>query len=87
MWVLNITKIWEGPNTYSSLIELVKSEYWETNRYSFKIGDKVVVANDFDTTKNPKLVANGKVPAKIVDTNDTYAKVKFKNKIKVLNLL
>jgi hypothetical protein len=46
-----------------------------------------MVANDFDTTKNPKLVANGKVPAKIVDTNDTYAKVKFKNKIKVLNLL
>ncbi len=25
---LNILNIWEGPNTYSSFIEQVKSEYW-----------------------------------------------------------
>jgi len=26
--------------------------------HSFKIGDKVLISNDFDTTKNPKLVPN-----------------------------
>jgi hypothetical protein len=52
----------------------------------FKIGDKVLIANDFDTTKNPKLVPNWKGPGKIIDINDTNAKIKFKNKIKVLNV-
>jgi hypothetical protein len=28
--------------------------------HSFQIGDKVLISNDFDTTKNPKLVPNGK---------------------------
>ncbi len=54
--------------------------------HSFKIGDKVLIANDFDTTKNPKLVPNWKGPGEIVDINDTNAKIKFKNKIKVLNV-
>jgi hypothetical protein len=37
-------------------------------------------------TKNPKLVPNWKGPGKIIDINDTNAKIKFKNKIKVLNV-
>jgi hypothetical protein len=54
--------------------------------HPFKIGDKVLIANKFDTTKNPKLVPNWKGPGKIIDINDTNAKIKFKNKIKVLNV-
>ncbi len=54
--------------------------------HSFKIGDKVLIFNDFDTTKNPKLVPYWKGPGKIIDINITKAKIKFKNKIKVLNV-
>ncbi len=54
--------------------------------HSFQIGDKVLISNDFDITKNPKLVPNWKGPGKIIDINDTNAKIKFKNKIKVLNV-
>jgi hypothetical protein len=46
----------------------------------------VLISNDFDTTKNPKLVPNWKGPGEIIDINDTNAKRKFKNKIKVLNM-
>ncbi len=52
----------------------------------FKIGDKVLISNDFDTTKNPKLVPNWKGPGEIIDINDTNAQIKFKNKVKVLNV-
>ncbi len=44
----------------------------------------MLISNDFDTTKNPKLVPNWKGPGEIIDINDTNAKIKFKNKIKVL---
>jgi hypothetical protein len=54
--------------------------------HSFKNGDKVLIANDFDTTKNLKLVPNWKGPGEIIDINDTNARIKFKNKIKVLNV-
>jgi hypothetical protein len=54
--------------------------------HNFKIGDKVVIANDFDTTKNPKLVPNWNGPGEIIDINDTNAKIKFKHKVKVLNV-
>ncbi len=54
--------------------------------HSFQIGDKVLISNDFDTTKNPKLVPNWKGPGKIIDINDTNTKIKFKNKIYVLNV-
>jgi hypothetical protein len=36
--------------------------------------------------KNPKLVLNWKGPGEIIDINDTNAKIKFKNKIKVQNV-
>ncbi len=54
--------------------------------HPFKIGDKVLIANEFDTTKNPKLVPNWRGPGKIIDIIDTNTKIKFKNKIKVLNV-
>ena len=54
--------------------------------HPFKIGDKVLIANEFDTTKIPKLVPNWKGPGKIIEINDTNARIKFKNKIKVLNV-
>jgi len=44
------------------------------------------VANNFDTTKTPKLLPNWKGPAEIIDINDTNAKAQFKNKIKVLHV-
>jgi hypothetical protein len=54
--------------------------------HPFKIGDKVLIANEFDTTKNPKLVPNWRGPGKIIEINYTNARIKFKNKIKVLNV-
>ncbi len=50
--------------------------------HSFKIGDKLLICNDFDTTKNPKLVPNWKGPGEIMDINDTNTIIKFKNKLK-----
>jgi hypothetical protein len=44
------------------------------------------VANNFDTTKTPKLLPNWKGPAEIIDINDTNAKAQFKNKIKMLHI-
>ncbi len=54
--------------------------------HPFKISDKVLIANEFNTTKKPKLVPNWKGPGEIIDINVTNAKIKFKNKIKVLNV-
>ncbi len=64
-----------------------KEQYYKKAMpHSFQISDKVLISNDFDTTKNPKLVPNWKGPGEIIDINDTNAKIKFKNKIKVLNV-
>jgi hypothetical protein len=54
--------------------------------HAFKIGDKVLITNEFNTTKNLKLVPNWKGPAEIININDTNTKWKFKNKIKVHNV-
>jgi len=59
--------------------------YENTSAHKFKIGDKVLISNDFYTGKNPKLAPNYKVPAEIIDINDTIAKIKIGSKIKVLN--
>jgi hypothetical protein len=67
--------------------EKTKEQYDKKSMpHDFQIGDKVLIANDFDTTKNPKLVPNWKGPGEIIDLNDTNAKIKFKNKVKVLNV-
>jgi hypothetical protein len=54
--------------------------------HKFKIDDKVLISNDFYTGKNPKLAPQFKGPEEIIDINDTNAKVKINNKIKVLNV-
>ncbi len=70
-------------------MELFGSDWTTTNTlatHPFKIGDKVLIPNELDTTKNSKLVPNWKGPSEIIDINDTNANIKFKNKIKVLNM-
>jgi hypothetical protein len=57
-----------------------------TSNHKFKIGDKVLISNDFYRGKNPKLAPQFKGPGKIIDINDTNAKVKINNKIKVLRV-
>jgi hypothetical protein len=52
--------------------------------HRFKIGDKVLISNDLNVGKNPKLAPTG--PSEIIDINDTNSKVKINNKIKVLNV-
>jgi len=54
--------------------------------HSFKIGDNVLISNDFNVSKNPKLAPTYTGPGKIIDINDTNAKVKLNNKIKILNV-
>ncbi len=54
--------------------------------HKFKIGDKVLISNDFYVGKNPKLAPMYTGPGEIIDINDTNAKVKIKNKIKILNV-
>ena len=51
-----------------------------------KIGDKVLIPNDFYNGKNPKLAPQFKVPGEIIDINDINTNVKINNKIKVLNI-
>ena len=54
--------------------------------HKFKIGDKVLISNDFYIGKNPKLAPTYTGPGEIIDINDTNAKVKLNNKIKILNM-
>jgi len=46
----------------------------------------VLISNDFYVGKNPKLAPTFTDLCEIVDINDTNAKVKINNKIKVLNM-
>jgi hypothetical protein len=50
--------------------------------HKFKIGDKVLISNDFNVGKNPKLAPTFIGPG----INDTNAKVRINNQIKVLNM-
>jgi hypothetical protein len=54
--------------------------------HDFKIGDKVLISNDFYNGKNPKLALQFKGPGEIINNNDINAKVKLNNKIKVNKL-
>jgi hypothetical protein len=60
--------------------------YRNTSAHKFKIVNKVLFSNVFSTGKNPKLVPNYKGPAKIIDINDTNAKINIGNKIKLINM-
>jgi acetyltransferase-like isoleucine patch superfamily enzyme len=55
--------------------------------HKFKIGDKVLISNDFYIGKNPKLAHTFTGPGEIIDINDTNAKVKINNKIKIFNVI
>jgi hypothetical protein len=55
--------------------------------HKFKLGDKVLISNDFYIGKNPKLAPTFTGPGEIIDINDTNAKVKINNKIKILNVI
>jgi hypothetical protein len=54
--------------------------------HKFKIGDRVLISNDFYVGKNPKLAPTFTGPGEIIDINDTNTKVKINNKIKILNV-
>ncbi len=54
--------------------------------HKFKIGDRVLISNNFYIGKNPKLAPTYTGPGEIIDINDTNAKVKINNKIKILNV-
>ncbi len=58
----------------------------QTAPHKFNIGDKVLISNDFYGAKNPKLAPTFTGPGEIIDINDTNAKVKINNKIKILNV-
>ena len=58
----------------------------KTVPHKFKLGDKVLISNDFYVGKNPKLAPTFTGPGEIIDINDTNAKVKINNKIKILNV-
>ncbi len=46
----------------------------------------MLISNDFYVGKNPKLAPTFTGPGEIIDINDTNAKVKINNKIKVLKV-
>jgi len=54
--------------------------------HKFKIGDKVLISNNFYIGQNPKLGPTFTGPGEIIDINGTNAKVKMNNKIKILNV-
>jgi hypothetical protein len=54
--------------------------------HKFKISDKVLISNDFYVGKNPKLAPTYTGPGEIIVINDTNAKVRLNNKIKILNV-
>jgi transcription elongation factor len=58
----------------------------EACAHKFQISDKVLISNDFNMGKTPKLGPSFKGPGEIIDINDNNAKVKMGNKIKVLNV-
>jgi hypothetical protein len=64
----------------------LKSKAKNAMPHKFNIGDKVLISNDFYVGKNPKLAPTFTGPGEIIDINDTNAKVKINDKIKVLNV-
>jgi len=67
-------------------LKLKNTFYKNTVPHQFKIGDKVLISNNFYVGKNPKLAPTFTGPGEIIDINDTNAKVKINNKIKILNM-
>ncbi len=57
-----------------------------TALHKFAIGQNVWLSNTTSIGKNAKLAPNWVGPYKIVDLNDTNAKLKIKNKLKIVNI-
>ncbi len=74
-----LQKLWKLAHENATSGQKTKEHYDKRAMpHPFKIGDKVLIANEFDTTKNPKLVPNWKGPGEIIDINDTNAIIKLK---------
>jgi len=54
--------------------------------HQFKIGQKIFLNDSTSLGKNSKLSPNWTGPYEIIDLNDNNAKIKFKNKLKVVNI-
>jgi hypothetical protein len=54
--------------------------------HNFKIGQKIFLNDSTSLGKNSKLSPNWTGPYEIVDLNDNNAKIKIKNKLKVVNI-
>jgi ribosomal protein L21E len=83
-----LQKLRAKAHQFASEQGLKSKNYFDKNTmaHKFKIGDKVLISNDFYIGKNPILVPQFKGPGEIIDINGTNAKVKINNKIKVLNV-
>jgi transposase InsO family protein len=57
-----------------------------TALHTFAIGQKVWLSDTTSIGKNAKLAPNWVGPYEIVDVNDTNAKLKIKNKLKIVNI-
>ena len=53
--------------------------------HKFKIGQKIFLNDSTSLGKNSKLSPNWTGPYEIIDINDNNAKIKIKNKLKVVN--
>jgi hypothetical protein len=89
----DIQKIHYGETTAAKHFNLLQKLRQKAHQFATENGektkiffDKVLITNDFYMGKNPKLAPSFKGPAEIIDINDTNAKVKIGNKIKVLNV-
>jgi hypothetical protein len=54
--------------------------------HKFEIGQKVWLSYTTSIGKNAKLAPNWIGPSEVVDVNDTNAKLKIKNKLKLVNI-
>jgi hypothetical protein len=67
--------------------EKYKNSYDQNSaQHKFAIAQKVWLSDTTSIGKNAKLAPNWVGPYKIVDVNDTNAKLKIKNKLKIVNI-
>jgi hypothetical protein len=67
--------------------EKYKNSYDQNSaQHNFAIGQKVWLSDTTSIGKNAKLAPNWIGPYEIVDVNDTNAKLKIKNKLKIVNI-
>jgi hypothetical protein len=67
--------------------EKYKQNYYkQSSPHKFEIGQKVWLSDTTSNGKNSKLTPNWIGPFEIEDFNDTNAKLKIKNKLKVVNI-